>query len=188
MAKVKIIGPRDPKPEGLIINTTSRSSNWSHGLSPFFLGPCKLYDNFVSLNMENAWQYCKVYKNFIDSNGDPTYEYFDWARVGWHKKKADRYPMGKRAVPEYSYWDGEKLDYIMARKKIYVPLYYKAVKDSPAYSKLKEIYQENEIIYLWDFDGYDNESLNMSLNDALNCKTKKMGHAFVLARMLERGM
>jgi len=39
--------------DAIIINTTSRSSNWSRGLSPFFLGPIYLYDGFASV--ESAW-------------------------------------------------------------------------------------------------------------------------------------
>jgi len=186
MSKVRVIGPKDPKPDGLIINTTSRSKNWSRNLSPFFLGPCKLYDGFESLNCENAWQFTKVYKKFVGKDGNPSPAYWDWAVEGWNSKWAYRYPMGKGMIPEYSYWAGEKLGYVEARKKIYVPLYYKAVRATIAYHKLKREYQNNSIIYLWDFDGYDNESLGMSLIDVLNCPTKKMGHAFVLARMLEK--
>jgi hypothetical protein len=186
MAKVKVIGPRDPKPEGVIINTTSRSQGWSRGLSPFVLGPCKLYNGFESFNMENAWQYCKVYKKFVGSDGNPLPEYFDWAISGWNDKRANRYPMGKGATPEYSYWDGNKLGYIEARKIIYIPLYARAVRYSMAYEKLKHIYKSNDVIYLWDFDGYDYKSLDMSLTDVLNCRTRSMGHAFVLARMLEK--
>ena len=55
---IKIIGPKD-KHIGEYINTTSKSNNWSKGLSPFFLGPCELYDSYKALNVENAWQYNK---------------------------------------------------------------------------------------------------------------------------------
>ena len=145
--KVKVISFKDPTPDGLIINTTSRSKNWSRGLSPFFLGPLKLYDEYKSFNVENGWQYSKVYKIFVGEDGEPTKDYFDWAIKGWNKKWANRYPMGKGAVPEYSYWAGEKLGYIKARKKIYIPLYSRAVRYTSAYQKLREEYQSNPIIY-----------------------------------------
>lgn len=186
MSKIIIISPRDPKPDGIIINTTSKSKNWSKGLSPFVLGPCKLYNGFVSITMENAWQYSKVYACHIDK--EPTEEYWQWAKAGWASSWANRYPMGKGAIPEYSLWNGEKLNYVEARKKIYVPLYYNAVKNTKAYEMLREIYQKEEIIYLWDFDGYDHEKLGMTLKDVLNHPGKKMGHAFVLANMLKRGI
>lgn len=185
---IKIIGPKNKvkiPEDAIFINTTSHSKNWTRAFSPFLLGPCELYGGLKSHNVENAWQFCKVYKEHIDENGNPTEGYWKWAQEGWSSKRGIRYPMGKGAKPEYSFWDGYKLNYIEARKIIYVPLYYKAVKDTDAYKKLKELYKEGKLLYLWDFDGYDNEELGMSLIDVLNCPDKTMGHAFVLARMLE---
>lgn len=190
MSQITILGKTSPKthiPEdAILINTTSHSKNWSRGLSPFYLGPCKLYGKYVSKNMENAWQFSKVY-NCHDDNGVPTTAYFEWAIAGWENDWAQRYPMGKGAIPSYSYWDGEKFDYITARKKIYAPLYYKAVRNTEAYVKLREIYKSGIKIYLWDFDGYDYENLGMSLVDVINCTERKMGHAFILVKMLELG-
>lgn len=45
------------KESDVVVNTTSRSNNWSAGLSPFHLGPIQLYNGFISNNMENGWQY-----------------------------------------------------------------------------------------------------------------------------------
>ena len=104
---------------------------------------------------------------------------------GWGDSHAHRYPMGKGAKPEYSWWNGEKLGYIEARKKIYVPLYYNAVKDTEAYAKLKELYHTEDIVYLWDFDGFDNKKRGMSLKDVINDPSRPMGHAFILKKMLE---
>ena len=75
---------------------------------------------------------------------------------------------------------------VEARKKIYIPLYSNAVKKTEAFAKLKEIYQKEGTVTLWDFDGYDHHALNMSYNDVINCSTKKMGHAFVLAMLLDK--
>lgn len=170
-----------------IINTTSHAKGlWSRELSPFLLGPVKLYNGYTAKNVENGWQYCKVYKEHVNGSGDPKPKYFEWAKAGWNKEKADRYPMGKGAIPEYSYWDGEKLGYIEARKKIYIPLYIKAVAKTNAYQKLKAIYREGRDLYLWDFDGYDYIRMQKSLDEVLNDPDHKMGHAFVLAMMLTR--
>jgi hypothetical protein len=168
-----------------VINTTSRSYTWSRGLSPFYAGPCDLYGIYVAQNMENAWQYAKVYEKHVDSDGNPTEDYFMWAQWGWNKKTADRYPMGKGAKPLYSYWDGQKLPYIEARLKIYAPLYAKAVEKTDAFTKLKEKYDAGEEIWLWDFDGYDFRKKGMTFEEVLLNEKKKMGHAFVLAMMLE---
>lgn len=176
-------------PEGAnVVDTTSRSAReWSRGLSPFLLGPVYLYDRYVSRNVENAWQYSKVYPCHVDQNGDPTTEYFAWAKQGWLKKRADRYPMGKGVKPLYSFWAGQKLGYVEARKKIYAPLYETAVEDTEAYQRLCKLYetQDDEELWLVDFDAYDHVKMHMSLEDVINCETRKMGHGFVLAMMLE---
>lgn len=46
--------PQDTPP-AVIINTTSRSKNWSRELSPFVLGPVDLYAGLIAKNVENAW-------------------------------------------------------------------------------------------------------------------------------------
>lgn len=191
MKKVRVIGPKDKEPlpkDSILIYTISRTNTWGKAFSPFYLGPCKLYGNFISKNVENAWQYSKVYRCHVDDKGNPNKRYFEWAKSGWESNWAKRYPIRKGAKPLYSLWDGNKLSYVNARKKIYVPLYFKAVKETPAYQRLKDLYETSEKeIYLWDFDGYNNEKLGMSLKDVLNNPNRSMGHAFVLASMLEKG-
>lgn len=196
---IKVCGFRDKLPEdAVVINTTSRSKTWSKGLSPFFLGPVDLYGGYVSQNVENAWQFSKVYIDFLNYDAlasieDPlpqefglSPEYFVWAKKGWDDTRAHRYPMGKGRKPVYSYWNGRKLNYIEARKAIYCPLYAKAVERSEAFAKLKEEYEkaekENYTLYLWDFDGRVTDE---SYEEILNNEKKKMGHAFVLAMILE---
>jgi hypothetical protein len=148
----------------------------------------ELYDGAAtgsSHNVENAWQFAKVYPVHVDKEENPTQEYFDWARDGWKHRRAIRYPMGKGAIPLYSWWAGEKLSYVEARKKIYVPLYTKAVVNTKAFAKLRELHEKLDEIWLWDFDGYDHVELGMTLKEVLNDPTRKMGHAFVLAMILE---
>jgi hypothetical protein len=187
---VRVIGPRDkePLPEGAVfVNTTSRSKDWGRGFSPFLLGPCELYGGRIAQTVENAWQFSKVYKCHTDAEHNPTDEYWRWAETGWASRRAERYPMGKGAAPEYSLWDGRKLSYVEARREVYVPLYYAAVLGTPAFARLRELYLAGANLVLWDFDGYDNEKLGMSLGQVLDCHDRKMGHAFVLAAMLRKG-
>lgn len=176
------------KDRDTIIITVSKANNWMRGLSPFILGPCPLYGDFISKNMENAWQFSKVYPEFIDGEKIKD-EYFEWARKGWEDSTAHRYPMGKGKIPNFSYWDGQKLGYVAARKKIYIPLYANAVKDTEAFKYLKATYEtcikDNRDLYLVDFDAYRHKQMGMTYTDVANCSTKKMGHAFVLAMMLE---
>jgi len=173
--------------DAIIIDTTSRSTNWSRGLSPFLLDGGILYKDYRAENVENAWQASKVYSIHIDKNGDPTPEYFRWADQIWKSKHAMRYPMGKGAIPEYSWWDGEKLNYIEARKKIYIPLYSRAVLTSDAFSTLLDLYRkEYRDIYLIDFDGYNHLKINKSMSEVINDPKMKMGHAFVIHLLLTK--
>jgi hypothetical protein len=181
---VRIIGPRKAwRPDA--IDVTSRSTSWSRLLSPFLLGPCKLYGGFTSRTMENAWQYSKVYPDFAGPDGKPSPRYFTWAQAGWAAPRASRYPMGKGAAPLYSWRDGEELDYLQARERIYLPLYRDAAAGTPAFAALREKYEKDGSITLWDYDGYDRADL--SLYEVLRNPAQKMGHAFVLAMMLVYG-
>ena len=182
---IQIINYHDPRPEDIpVIETTSHSKDWSRGLSPFFLGPCTLYNNYWSYTVENAWQYSKVYAQHLFM-GNPSPDYFHWAITGWSSPRAVRYPMGKGAKPEYSFWDGQKLKYIEARKQIYIPLYAEAVRKTEAFRILIQIYSENKDICLLDFDGYDYRRFNLTLEDVVEYPNRTMGHAFVLALLLE---
>lgn len=183
---VRVIGPQDEQPPDTI-NTTSRSTTWSRGLSPFFLGPIPLYEGAVvpfSLNMENAWQFAKVYPEHVGADGYPTPAYFEWAKSGWEDKWAHRRPMGRR-VPKFSFWGGERLGYIEARKRIYVPLYAKAVVNTKAFQTLLTLYREKGEVTLWDFDGYDHIKMGKTIQEVLKDPSRPMGHAFVLAYLLE---
>lgn len=184
---IKIINYRDKVPENhILINTTSRSENWSKDLSPFLIGEnMKLYGNAKAMNMENAWQYCKLYPAMADKNGYPTAAYYKWATVGWASKKAVRYPMGQGAIPLCSIWNGKRMDYIEAREKIYIPLYAREVVKTSAFRMLQSIYKVEKNIVLLDFDGYDHIALGLSYEDVIKNPEKKMGHAFVLAMLLD---
>lgn len=184
---IYICGPKDRPVSGniILVNTTSSAKGWSRGLSPFLIGPVDLYKGFKALRMENAWQFSKVYPEHLGSNGEPTDFYWKWAKKGWSDTYAHRYPMGKGKKPVYSYWDGEKLGYIEARKKIYIPLYIEAVRRTKAFKILMELYKEHKELWLFDYDGYNHRSLCMSWNDVIHNPEKKMGHAFVLGMMLE---
>jgi hypothetical protein len=185
---VRVVGPgfskeRD-KLKGTVVMTTSKAG-WSSQLSPFLLGPCPLYDGLASQTMENGWQFSKVYVWQVDKHGNPTMEWWRWAMAGWDDNKAHRYPMGRGRKPLYSMWKGEHLDYVPARKRIYVRLYAKAVVKTAAFRKLQKMYKAGEQLILWDYDGYDHIRQEKSLRQVLNDPKKIMGHAFVLAMLLQ---
>lgn len=190
MAEIHVLPKWVSSPyEGVIIDTTSSSGIYRE-LSPFILTiPCSLTDPegrlFNSIIFENLWQFSKVYEKHIYlDNRAPTPEWFLWRNKGWANPRAIRYPMGKGAMPEYSYWDGERLGYIEARKKIYAPIYAKYVAVTESYRILEGIYQSGITLVLKDYDAYDHLKLGMTFVDVINNPDKKMGHAFVLAMML----
>jgi len=195
--RVVVIRYDDKCPEGYVdINTTSRSDTWTSQLSPFHLGPASVsipadlngcMVKTSACNIENLWQYSKVYSAHIDSRGNVNMEWIHWAMAGFKSERAVRYPMGKARKPEYSYWNGERLSYVEARKKIYLPQYAKAVSNTDAYGHLKAMREIGLDLALRDFDGYRHDVLGMSFKDVVECESMKMGHAFVLAMMLEKG-
>lgn len=187
---------KDQYPSDQVVITVSASKNWSKGLSPFILGPCALYDGIVARNVENSWQYAKVYPCHTSdetATGEIKEDYWIWAREGWNNSQGVRYPMGKGAKPLFSLWkkNGEykRLSYIDARKQIYIPLYWTAVKNTSAFYKLKKAYEvlkeEDKDLYLVDFDAYRHHDLGMTYKQVINNPNKTMGHAFVLAMGLE---
>lgn len=89
--------------------------------------------------------------------------------------------MGKKARPMYSWWDGEKLGYIDARKRIYIPLYSEAARKTEAFNYLKKLVDNGEDIVLWDFDG---RVTNQTMDEVINDPTASLGHAFVIKMML----
>ena len=210
---IRIFAMRRPKPEcvtkenWLMFNVTSTSKEkWCLEFSPFHLGPIEMYPNpidgtmLVAKNMENAWQFAKVYQQFANAEDDsPSDAYWKWATEGWNDSKAHRFPLGHRAgKPLYSLWNGKRLQYIEARKAIYAPLYAKYVEQTEAYKKLYEIYvkiccgntdrKETRPMCLLDFDGWDHLGQGYPLEQVIDLAKPKMGHAFVLAGLLENNL
>ena len=162
--------------EATVIDTTSNVGQFRE-LSPFIL-PAP-----PAQNLENLWQFSKVYSSQVNGAGDPSTDWFEWRQQGWQDTKAHRYPMGKGSIPLYSYWWGERLDYIRARKRIYIPEYAKNVTETHSFRRLQLLYYTKNIILL-DYDAYDHAILGMTLRDVVNAPHRKMGHAFVLIMIL----
>ncbi len=175
----------------LDIDVTSHSHTYGKQLSPFLLGsredPILIPDGRTALNMENAWQYLKVYQEHLNSKSNITKSWWEWSSAGFKTSRAERYPMGKGQVPLFSFCAGERLSYVEARKRLYAPMYAKHAVKTKAYKTLHAFLNEDEdnFLVLRDFDAYNHRALNMSWDHVMNNTTKKMGHALVLAMMLE---
>ena len=173
-----------PRYKGIEIDTTSSSGSYRE-LSPFILGPIETYIGGVfSENFENLWQFSKVYAEHL-KDGQITLAWCTWRAAGWADKKAHRYPMGKGMKPEFSLWGGKRLGYIDARKQVYARYYAMYVSRTASFRKLLQVYQDGQDIILKDYDAYDHRRLGMTLVDVINAPNRKMGHAFVLAMILE---
>lgn len=199
---------------GHCIDVTSRSTTWAKAFSPFLLGPVNVpygatnemldfanvlkekrndvsVDSIISelkgnLNckiFENAWQYSKLYDGHIDINV-PNRDWYRWRSKGLSLETANRYPMGKHTKHKAFWWDGKLLSISQARRQVYIPLYSALVRELPEYMRLQALFM-NGSISLFDYSGYDHRELGMSFNDVIDNESKSMGHAFVLAMMLE---
>jgi len=178
--------------------TSGNKDEVMRGLSPFYLGPVECYDGLKSETFELAWQCAKVYPWTMGPDEKPNARYFTWRDEMWAMKvfgdkMSIRFPVGKKNVGKckYSWWkvDGEfqPLDYISARKEIYIPVYAKAVVKTEAYRRLVELRDSGKNLMLIDFDGYNihHPKYNFTYRDAIHCDLLKMGHGFVLAMLLE---
>jgi hypothetical protein len=135
--------------------------------------------------MENAWQFNKVYEYYLEDDGTVGERYIKWAQEGWNDARAHRYPMGRGAKPLFSYWDGHVYGYVDARKKIYIPLYQESVQKRKAWQELKNLYEFARPIYLVDFDAHNLAPDTFDYWELWNNPNIKVGHAYVLAMMLE---
>jgi len=81
----------------VVIDTTSRATGWSRGLSPFYLGPVELYGGMVAQKVENGWQYSKLYAEHADAQANPTDAYWAWARR--RRRHRGARSAGLRAAP-----------------------------------------------------------------------------------------
>lgn len=182
------------------IDCTSNNPDFvmRQGLSPFYLGPVACYDGLVSQTFERAWQCAKVYPWMMNPDGNPSERYFAWRDAMWGTKdfssKIDiRFPAGKENARKcrYAWWkvSGEfrKLNYIAARKHIYIPLYARSVVKTEAFRRLVELRDSGKNLMLIDFDGYNlhHPHYGLTYNDVVHCPILKMGHGFVLAMLLE---
>lgn len=152
-------------------------------LSPYSL---KNEDGVI---LENLWQFSKVYKNVpksiqkysrydntiiwshdaeihVDEKGDLTDQYWTWRDKGMKCVYPVRYPVNynNRHLCLYCLFEDKdcyrELDYIEARKLLYVPEYIKSVKKEKKYRELLERLNKGENLLIIEVDGPHQESLD----------------------------
>jgi hypothetical protein len=149
------------------------------------LGPYILKDENGCI-MENLWQYQKMYKkvpattqyysrwnktviwshpaetHYINDQIQPAY--WAWREKGMNNPYYVRYPVGFGNMHKclFAIKSGEptkKLDYVEARKEIYVPTYCELVKKEPKFQELKNKLSNGENLLIIEVDGPHQESL-----------------------------
>lgn len=173
-------------------------------MSPLYLGP-------EHQRFENTWQYSKVYPQLghWDTEREcPTPAWTHWKLKGFTKtagkrKKGIRTPpevstlrkkfreTGAPWTPRCSWWNNEPLDYIEARKKIYVPLYAQMVVETDAFKACRAMLDEGKKLLIIDLDGppldaYPNgaEVTRDFIAEKLNDPSHPFGHGYVVAALL----
>ena len=155
-------------------------------LSPFVLGPVMTPNGDISTCLENLWQGSKVFPgDDINENGVarpfPNSDWFKRRQEIFSSTKAYRHIPGKKGIkPLYHWWGGKPLDYITARKEIYIPLYIELAKKTIAYQRLEEKVGKGEKIQILGFDGRKFIDLKKEIENLL----QPFGHELVLCMML----
>jgi len=198
------------------------------------LGPYHLRNEKGQI-LENVWQFSKVYKTVpevsipfsstdktivwrhgaethVDKDGSLTPEYHAWRERGMNNPQPVRNPVGWRHMKDclYALKDVSnphaKLDYVNARKEIYIPIYEKSVVAEPLFKELHTRYTNGENILIIEVDGPWQEDLQYykdkygvsdsfidrdtmlatpeNLNIMLNDTKHPYGHGYVLANTL----
>lgn len=149
------------------------------------LGPYVLKDEKGRL-MENIWQFSKVYEKVPKTvcrysrwddtiiwdypaekhveNNEILPSYWKWRKKGMKAEHPIRYPVGFKNRHTVLYClkrkGGEKLDYVTARKNIYMKIYIKLVKKEKRFLELQERLKNGENLLIVDVDGPHQESLD----------------------------
>lgn len=177
----KRIDPSYPGHIPIIVLMKSHSKWWP--LSPYYLKDGK--DRIF----ENIWQFSKVYQRVprslqhysrydtriiwdhpaekhIDENGSLLPAHYAWRKAGMSAADAVRYPVGQsksmRSSCLYAYRDDEpdkRLDYIDARKEIYLQEYVCLVKQEPQFRELQAMMSAGKKLLIIEVDAPHAESL-----------------------------
>lgn len=155
------------------------TASTSHGE----LSPYQLTDEKGRI-FENVWQFSKVYhtvpattcrysrwdptiiwkhptETHVNDEGELTPEYWAWREKGMNNRYPVRYPVGYRHRKNclYALWNNEKLNYVQARQKLYVPEYIRLVKQHPKFHQLKRLLDKGNNLLIVEVDGPKEKSL-----------------------------
>lgn len=208
--------------------TLSKCPSLYKDVSPFYLGDIKSPDGLTAHIFEHYWQASKVFPCHVDEKGNIKDEYWKWREQWFSKEKVTNKNESRRPHSLLGYKDEdclfsvfynngvwERLSYVDARKRIYIPEYAKLVVNTPSYKWLEKLHKEGKKIALVDFDGYNyyfdqakeklynnyinrcnkrgikpkaslKDFLNLNkMNDVISCGFTPAGHAFIIKLLLQ---
>ena len=196
-------GVKHPMIDGFVnINASSRGPTEWRVLSPFLLGPIRvnrtdtLSDNYYWTNykykklhnckiFENYWQGSKIYDIDFNVDGEILPNFFDRREKLFMSDKPKR-----RAVPKSNgfvvtaFYDGQIMDYIESRKKIYCPMYADLIRHTIAFKKLQKMLESGQNLLILGPDGRDIPITRKSLVRAVNDPNYIFGHELVICCLL----
>ena len=158
-------------------------------LSPFSIVdggvPVPGLDGVRSRTVENAWQFLKVWD--LEEGWDAV-----TAAAAFESDCAMRFPRGKRRKAVGHYWGAtdEIIDYVEARRRIYLPAYRHLLAQPDRQAQLGRLRKASEAqqIAVWDYDSYaiGDEGL-ATLRETMTYMSRPFAHAFIVAMTVNGG-
>ena len=188
-------------------NVCKNSSRYQE-LSPMLLGPVKDENGErYALNIEDGWQGSKVYPLHVkgyDGGRKGGWqknwtEYSKRARFSGEARRHRRPSRDKGKVidsrnpnaPLFSYYMGDRLLYMDARERMYMPWYAELAKETKAFLDLKNRLLAGKNLLLLEYDGLDRRDprKNRDLDENMLCRLIRdpcviYGHGLGLASCL----
>ena len=136
-------------------------------------------------NYESRWQSGKIFEGIDEKMSK------DWWKAQIKPKR--RYPKGKGKTILCARFEGYEdigdMDYVTARKSVYVKEYYDLIKDRERTLYWKKLLEEGQNITIYDFDGPRTEDKGVTclelnedlLRDKINDLKFPFGHGYVVA-------
>ena len=136
-------------------------------------------------NYESRWQSGKIFEGIDEKMSK------DWWKA--QKKPKRRYPKGKGKAILCARFEGYEdkgdMDYVTARKTVYVKEYYDLIKDRERTLYWKKLLEEGQSITIYDFDGPRTDDKGVTclelnedlLRDKINDLKFPFGHGYVVA-------
>jgi len=141
--------------------------------------------------MENLWQASKVEPKWVEGRKQPPEEWWKRRDRIWTDPKAHRHviPKNERVAAGFRpqcFWNGKYIDWVDARKEVYIPLYVKYVQKTEAWKRLMQLFNEGANIQILGYDGRSEVRGGdaFSLFDEFNDTSQPFGHEMVLMCML----